>query len=70
MIPFPAWLAAPLHNLSAKGFGTVSAGTVPHGGVGDDGGMERTDLLIGFLAFGAAVMTLGFWLWSSLATMD
>ena len=34
---------------------------------GDDGGMERTHLLIGFLAFGAAVMTLWAWLWSSLA---
>jgi hypothetical protein len=32
--------------------------------------MERTDLLIGFLAFGAAVMTLGAWLWSSLAERD
>ena len=28
--------------------------------------MERTDLLIAFLAFGAAVMSLGAWLWSSL----
>jgi hypothetical protein len=28
--------------------------------------MERSDLLIAFLAFGAAVMSLGFWLWSSI----
>ena len=28
--------------------------------------MERSDLLIAFLAFGAAVMSLGVWLWSSL----
>ena len=28
--------------------------------------MERSDLLIAFLACGAAVMSLGFWLWSSL----
>ena len=28
--------------------------------------MERPDLLIAFLAFGAAVMSLGAWLWSSL----
>jgi hypothetical protein len=28
--------------------------------------MERSDLLIAFLALGAAVMTLGFWLWSTL----
>jgi len=27
--------------------------------------MERTDLLIAFLAFGAAVSTLMAWLWSS-----
>ena len=32
--------------------------------------MERIDLLIGFLAFGAAVMTLGAWLWSSLTQGD
>jgi hypothetical protein len=30
--------------------------------------MERTDLLIAFLAFGAAVCTLAAWLWS--AAMD
>lgn len=29
--------------------------------------MQRTDLLIAFLAFGAAVSTLMAWLWSSLA---
>ena len=29
--------------------------------------MERTDLLIAFLAFGAAVLSLGAWLWSNLA---
>jgi hypothetical protein len=29
--------------------------------------MERTDLLIAFLAFGAAVSTLMAWLWSSMA---
>lgn len=28
--------------------------------------MQRTDLLIAFLAFGAAVSTLMAWLWSSL----
>jgi hypothetical protein len=28
--------------------------------------MERSDLLIAFLAIGAAVMSLGAWLWSSL----
>jgi hypothetical protein len=28
--------------------------------------MERSDLLIAFLALGAAVMSLGAWLWSSL----
>ena len=28
--------------------------------------MERTDLLIAFLAFGAAVLSLGAWLWSNL----
>lgn len=28
--------------------------------------MERTDLLIAFLAFGAAVSTLTAWLWVSL----
>ena len=28
--------------------------------------MERSDLLIAFLAFGAAVMSLGAWLWSTL----
>ena len=27
--------------------------------------MERIDLLIGFLAFGAAVMTIWAWMWSS-----
>ena len=32
-----------------------------------DGAMERTDLLISFLAFGAAVMTLWAWLWSTLS---
>ena len=32
--------------------------------------MERTDLLIGFLAFGAAVMTLWAWLWSTLSQGD
>ena len=37
---------------------------------GDDAGMERIDLLIGFLAFGAAVMTLWAWLWSSLTQGD
>ena len=35
-----------------------------------DACMERIDLLIGFLAFGAAVMTLGAWLWSSLTQGD
>ncbi len=29
--------------------------------------MERTDLLIAFLAFGAAVCTLTAWLWASMA---
>lgn len=29
--------------------------------------MERTDLLIAFLAFGAAVSSLGAWLWASVA---
>jgi len=28
--------------------------------------MQRTDLLIAFLAFGAAVSTLMAWLWSSM----
>jgi hypothetical protein len=28
--------------------------------------MERSDLLIAFLALGAAVMSLGAWLWSTL----
>jgi hypothetical protein len=28
--------------------------------------MERSDLLLAFLAFGAAVMSLGAWLWSAL----
>ncbi len=28
--------------------------------------MERTDLLIAFLAFGAAVLSLGAWLFSNL----
>jgi hypothetical protein len=28
--------------------------------------MERPELLIAFLAFGAAVMSLGAWLWSNL----
>ena len=28
--------------------------------------MERIDLLIAFLAFGAAVLSLGAWLWSNL----
>ena len=28
--------------------------------------MERPDLLLAFLFFGAAVASLGFWLWSSL----
>jgi hypothetical protein len=32
--------------------------------------MERSDLLIAFLAFGAAVMSLGAWLWSSLGERD
>lgn len=30
--------------------------------------MERPDLLIAFLAFGAAVCTLMAWLWSSMAS--
>lgn len=29
--------------------------------------MERTDLLIAFLALGAAVLSLGAWMWSSFA---
>ena len=29
--------------------------------------MERTDLLIAFLAFGAAVCSLVAWLWASIA---
>jgi|1048.fasta_scaffold16399_4 hypothetical protein len=29
--------------------------------------MERTDLLIAFLAFGAAVCSLAAWLWSAMA---
>jgi hypothetical protein len=32
--------------------------------------MERSDLLIAFLAFGAAVMSLGFWLWSTLGERE
>ena len=28
--------------------------------------MDRSDLLIAFLALGAAVMSLGAWMWSSL----
>jgi len=32
--------------------------------------MERTDLLIAFLAFGAAVMSLGAWLWSNLGERE
>lgn len=39
-------------------------------GSSDDAGMERPDLLLGFLAFGAAVMTLWAWLWSSLSKGD
>jgi len=33
--------------------------------VGDNAPMERLDLLIAFLAFGAAVLTLLAWLWAS-----
>jgi hypothetical protein len=29
--------------------------------------MERSDLLIAFLAFGASVSTLAAWLWASMA---
>jgi hypothetical protein len=29
--------------------------------------MERSDLLIAFLAFGASVCTLAAWLWSSIS---
>jgi hypothetical protein len=32
--------------------------------------MERSDLLIAFLAFGAAVSSLGAWLWSSLGAAE
>lgn len=32
--------------------------------------MERSDLLIAFLAFGAAVMSLGFCLWSTLGARE
>ncbi len=32
--------------------------------------MERSDLLIAFLAFGAAVSCLGAWLWSSLGNTE
>jgi hypothetical protein len=32
--------------------------------------MERSDLLIAFLAFGAAVSTLVAWLWSSLGNAE
>lgn len=32
--------------------------------------MDRSDLLIAFLAFGAAVTSLGFWLWSSLGDAE
>jgi hypothetical protein len=32
--------------------------------------MERTDLLIAFLAFGAAVLTLLAWLWASFMAVD
>jgi hypothetical protein len=32
--------------------------------------MERPELLIGFLAFGAAVMTLWAWLWSTLSQRE
>jgi hypothetical protein len=32
--------------------------------------MERTDLLIAFLAFGAAVLTLLSWLWASFTAPD
>jgi hypothetical protein len=32
--------------------------------------MERSDLLIAFLALGAAVMSLGAWLWSTLGERE
>ena len=32
--------------------------------------MERTDLLVAFLAFGAAVLTLVAWLWASFTAVD
>jgi hypothetical protein len=32
--------------------------------------MERSDLLIAFLAFGAAAMSLGFWLLSTLGERE
>jgi len=31
---------------------------------------ERSDLLIAFLAFGAAVISLGFWLWSTVGARE
>ena len=43
---------------------------IARSGAGDTAGMDRPDLLIGFLAFGAAVMTLWAWLWSNLSQRE